>query len=81
MTDVKTGVRVNLPTDTTTPLDSVAFGATSDVLLLRDENGDAHVLRCPVCAGDDDLLARAKASLELQSQLRRARPPQVAQVA
>jgi hypothetical protein len=51
------------------------------VLLLRDENGVAHVLRCPVCAGDADLLARAKANLELQSNLRRTRPPPVAQVA
>jgi len=81
VTDVRTGVRVNLPTDTTTPLDSVSFGATSDVLLLRDENGDAHVLRCPVCAGDADLLARARANLDLQSRLHRARPPRVAQVA
>jgi WD40 repeat protein len=79
--DVKTGVRVNLPTDTTTPIDSVAFGATSDVLLLGDENGDAHVLRCPVCASDEEVVARAKASLERQSHLRRARPPEVTQVA
>ena len=62
--ELKTGLTVSLPTDTASSLTSATFGSTPDVLVARDARGDVHVIRCAICAPDDELLRRARATLD-----------------
>lgn len=57
------GVQTALPTDTTLPLSNLSFVSDSSTLLATDANGAVHLIHCPVCAGNDVLLARARALL------------------
>jgi WD40 repeat protein len=68
--DLMTGVRVGVQTDTAEPLTSVAFGPNAGLLVARDEQNDVHVLRCAICATDDELLAHAHATLAVLSRFK-----------
>ena len=73
--DLDTGVRVTIQTDTALPLHSVSFGPTSDVLVVGDQGGDAHLIRCDVCAPDDELAVRARARLSRLARFTALPPP------
>jgi WD40 repeat protein len=72
ITDVETGVMSTFPSDTTVPLASLAFASNSATLVATDPDGGVHLIRCPVCASSDALLAQAKETL---GHLPRLRPP------
>jgi hypothetical protein len=74
VSDVASGLTVPVQTDTATPLTSVAF-STPGVLVVGDDGGDAHVLRCAICAPDATLLERARHVLELEARVGLERPP------
>ena len=71
--DFATGVRTAVPTDTTLPLSNLSFVSGADTLLATDANGGVHLIHCPVCAGNDVLLARAQTLLADLPSVRR--PP------
>jgi WD40 repeat protein len=79
--ELGTGMAVAVQTDTGLPLTSAAFGPTPEVLVVADDRGDVHVLRCSICAGDDELLADARATLELLTTSRPKRRPITSSVA
>ncbi len=72
--DFATGTRATLQTDTAVLLTSVSFGPTADVIVTRDAEGDVHVVRCEICASEDDLLALARSRLAVLSRIEAKRP-------
>jgi WD40 repeat protein len=76
--DIATGARVILQTGTGISLASVSFGPTADVIVARDAAGDVHVVRCEICASDDELLALAHSRLAVLARIEAKRPPVVA---
>ena len=75
VSDVESGLTLPVQTDTARPLTSVAFAPTPGVLVVGDAGGDAHVLRCAICAPDATLLERARGVLELEARVGLVRPP------
>ena len=73
--DLATGLRVAVQTDTGKPLTSASFGATPELLVVTDSGGDLHVLRCAICAPEDELLTQARARLARVSTFDPQRPP------
>jgi WD40 repeat protein len=73
--DIATGTRATLQTDTAVRLTSVSFGPTADVIVARDAEGDVHVVRCEICASDDELLTLARSRLAVLSRIEAKRPP------
>ena len=73
--DLRTGTRVALQTATARPLDSVSYGPTADILVAEDREGDVHVVRCEICAGEDALLQRARTTLARISRFEALHPP------
>src|SRR5262249_28365655 len=65
--DLATKPRVAVQTGTAEPLDTAAFGPTPGLLVVGDEVGDVHVLRCAICDSESALLARARTKLALVS--------------
>ena len=76
--ELETGTRTTLGTDTGLGLTSALFGPASDLIVTRDEAGDVHVVRCAICASDDELLALARAQLRVVSRIEAAPPPVIA---
>ncbi|MGE5688931.1 MAG: TIR domain-containing protein [Pseudomonadota bacterium] len=75
--DLRTGTRATLQTDTALLLTGVSFGPTPDVLVVADREGDVHVVRCAICASEEELVSRARATLARASRVA-PRPPPVA---
>jgi len=73
--DVATATRTALRTDTGVGLTSALFGPTSDVIVARDAAGDVHVVRCEICASEDDLLALGRSRLAVVSRIEATPPP------
>ena len=73
--DLRTGTRVALQTATARPLDSVSYGPTADIFVAEDREGDVHVVRCEICAGEDALLQRARTKLARISRFEALHPP------
>ena len=73
--DIAAGTRVLLQTGTGTRLTSVAFGPTTATIVARDARGDVHVVRCEICASDDELLTLARSRLAVLAQIEANRPP------
>ncbi len=59
--ELATKLGVAVQTDTASPLDSISFGPDPGLLVGADQQGDVHILRCAICAAEDELLARARA--------------------
>ena len=76
--ELSTGTRTTLRTDTGLALTSALFGPAPDLIVARDEAGDVHVVRCAICAPDEELLALARAQLRVVSQIEATPPPVVA---
>ena len=73
--DIAAGTRVLLQTGTGIRLTSVAFGPTAATIVARDARGDVHVVRCEICASDDELLTLARSRLAVLAQIEATRPP------
>ena len=73
--DLATGTRATLQTDTAVRLTSVSFGPTPDVIVARDVEGDVHVVRCEICASEDELMRLARSRLAVVSRIEAKRPP------
>ena len=73
--DLATGTRATLQTDTAVRLTSVSFGPTADVIVAQDVEGDVHVVRCEICASEDELLRLARSRLAVVSRIEAKRPP------
>ena len=73
--DLKTGVGTVLETGSPDPIDAVWFVPDSSLLVAEDpENLVVRVLRCAICASDDELLRRARATLAVVSTFHPRRP-------
>lgn len=72
--DLESGVTAAIQTDTTRPLSNVAFVRGDATLVATDPGGGLHRIVCAVCAGDDAVLALARAQL---AHLPRIRKPPV----
>lgn len=73
--DLATGTSATLQTDTAVRLTSVSFGPTADVIVAQDAEGDVHVVRCEICASEDELLRLAQSRLAVVSRIEAKRPP------
>ena len=74
LVELQTGDAVRLQTETSESLTTVSFLPGREALVVGDRTGAAHLVRCPVCADDDVLLARARARAERLSRLVARRP-------
>jgi WD40 repeat protein len=74
--DVKTGVATLLQTGSASAISAVRFGPDSSLIVAEEAKGSVvRVLRCPICASDDELLRRARATLAAVSGFQPSRPP------
>ena len=82
MIDLATGVRETIQTDTARSLivgeagvDKLWFGSDPSLIVVADELGNVHILRCSICAPDDALLSSARSTLTWLSRFKRNIPP------
>ena len=74
--DLETGVGTVLETGSPDPIDAVRFVPDSSLLVAEDPEGIVvRVLRCAICASDDELLRRARATLAVVSTFHPHPPP------
>ncbi len=74
--DLKTGLATGLKTGTANPITAVHFGPNADTIIAEDAKGSVvRVVRCPICASDDELLRRARATLAVSSSFHPRPPP------
>jgi WD40 repeat protein len=73
--DLATGTRATLQADTAVRLTSASFGRITNVIVARDAEGDVHVVRCEICASEDELLRLARSRLAVVSRIEATRPP------
>jgi WD40 repeat protein len=74
--DMTTGVATALQTGTPNPITAVDFLPDASDLVAEDTDDQVvRVLRCAVCASEDELLRRARATLAVVSSFRPRPPP------
>ena len=73
--DLAAGTRVALQTGTGVRLAHVSFGPRAALIVGRDEAGDVHVVRCEICAADEELLELARSRLVVLGRIEAAHPP------
>ena len=56
-------------------LTDLSFGPGAGLILGRDEAGDVHVVRCEICATDEELLELARSRLAVLARIEAAEPP------
>ena len=73
--DIAAGTRVVLQTGTGIRSPASPSGRPPTSIVARDAAGDVHVVRCEICASDDELLTLARSRLAVLAQIEATRPP------
>ncbi len=73
--DPAAGTRVALQAGTGLRLTNLSFGPGAGLILGRDEAGDVHVVRCEICAADEELLGLARSRLAVLARIEAEEPP------
>ena len=73
--DPAAGTRVALQAGTGLRLTDLSFGPGAGLILGRDEAGDVHVVRCEICATDEELLGLARSRLAVLARIEAEHPP------
>jgi WD40 repeat protein len=73
--DLAAGTRVALQTGTGVRLTDLSFGPGAGLIVARDEAGDVHVVRCEICAPDEELLGLARSRLTVLVRIAAEHPP------